>query len=201
MDVSTNHPGGYCHQDGSIIRSSTVPNPSGFTLLETLVTLAIIAILTASLFTPVRALLADNRSVAQVNRLIGDLAYARSAAIIQRQHTVICKSTNGQRCVRSGHWQQGWIIFIDANHNQHHDPEERILRVSGPLTPGHKLTYSAFGSKHYLTYRPSGMTLTNGSFIFCPANHAARPRAVIVYKSGRVRTSRTRAGGGPLICR
>ncbi len=207
MDVKIKRSGGTVRRNGSInstrhnvTRASTAPAQSGFTLIEAIITLAIVFILTGSLSGPLRGLLASNRVSAQVNRLIGSLAYTRSAAITHHQHAVICKSTDGRHCIRTGGWHQGWIIFLDGNHNRRRDSAERLLRTQAALAPGYTLRYRGFGSAHYLVYRPSGVTLTNGSFVFCPPDHPTLARSIIVYKSGRARVSQTRAGGGRLRC-
>lgn len=200
MDVTTNCPDGIRRRDDFGKSCALSGKQAGITLVELISTLAIIAILIGGLTTPLQEMLAGNRVTAQVNHLLGDLAFTRSTAITHQQHSVICKSRDGKQCTRQGDWGQGWIVYIDANHNHQRDGAEQLLRVSSALPDALQLSYDGFGSDHYITYRPSGLTRTNGSFVLCPAGQQKLARAVIVYKTGRVRVSKKQAKGGKLKC-
>ena len=172
----------------------------GFTLIEVILTLAVGAI-TLGIGVPIMGSLIDsNRVAGQINALRGALALTRTEAIRRNQHVVLCKSSDGQNCTIHSTWEKGWIVYVDANHNNRRDSDESLILAQGELPNGHTLDYRGFGSHNYVVYRPSGITQMNGTFILCAPNSPERSKALILIKTGRVRLSTTRADGSPLGC-
>ncbi len=164
----------------------------GFTLQETLVALTIISLLSVGTLAFGR-LLRSTHATTQVNTLIANLYFARSEAIKRGQPVTLCKSDSGVACTEDSAWQDGWIIITDDNGNGELDGDDRILRVAPKLEGGTTLTFNAWGvgTGKYVSYAASGMTMKNGTFRFCNIDGPKYARAVILIKSGRVRTSST----------
>lgn len=72
-----------------------IRRPSGFTLIELMVTLAVAAILLAIAVPSFRDMLERNRVAAQSNELLGGLQTARSEAIRKNATHRFCSSANG----------------------------------------------------------------------------------------------------------
>lgn len=172
----------------------------GMTLFELLITLSISTLTLGAGIPFIAGIISTNRVSGQVNALRGALALTRSEAIKRNQHVVLCKSADGKHCTRSGQWTQGWIVYVDRNHNRRREIQEPLLRLHDKLANGHRLTYRGFGSRHYIVYRPTGFTQMNGTFTLCAPNAPERSRALILIKTGRVRLSKTRPDGSPLQC-
>jgi type IV fimbrial biogenesis protein FimT len=172
----------------------------GITLLETLTTLAISSIL-FGLAIPVSSNIIDgNRVSGQLNMLSHALAVTRSEAIARKQDVVLCKSADQSNCTHEGEWSQGYLIFVDQDGDRERSPLEQLIQVQQPLPENILLNYRAFGSQHYVAFRPTGLTLTNGTFTFCNTASPSRAKALIITKTGRVRVSETRTDGSPLSC-
>jgi len=170
----------------------------GLTLIELMSSIAIVAILVAVGFPFVGHFYTSQRITSQVNILSAGLALTRSAAIKRNQHVVLCKSPDGSHCQRTGaSWQEGWLVFVDMDHDRKRGQAERILYINGPFAEGLTLKYAAFGSRHYVAYRPSGFTRTNGTFTLCDPRY---PESAKVMKTGRVRASSVKSDGSPLDC-
>ncbi len=173
---------------------------TGLSLLELVTTLSLIFIVLGLVIPGYRNVIGINRLASQVNHLSASLAYTRTEAIKRNQQVVLCKSHDGQTCVRKGSWQQGWLIFADEDNNERREENETILLHHPGFTSHVKMDYSAFGSRHYFVYRPSGVTKNNGTFVFCEqTTHQAR--ALIVNRVGRVRVSDKTCRGKPIICK
>jgi len=172
----------------------------GLTLIELLIGVAIAVILFGLAVPSLGGLVASNRVSAHVNGLLGALALARSEAVKANTHVVVCKSADGNRCAKTGDWDQGWIVFVDDDHDRQRQDGERLVREHASLPKGYRLRYAAFGSKNYLFYDSRGFTNTNGTFSLCPPAETSPPRAVILSKSGRARVSRSRPDGSPIKC-
>lgn len=169
----------------------------GFTVLELMVSLAVLGILLAIAIPSYATLITSTRVSAQHNALAGDLALTRSEAVKRNRQVIICLSPDGAACGTGNAWDQGWMIFVDLDRDQARDPGEPVLRTQSALDAGTRLEYNAFGSNRYVAYQPTGMTKTNGTFSFCPGV-AGHQRALILTKTGRVRTSKTKPDGTPL---
>ena len=171
----------------------------GLTLVELLVVIAVLGILLGMAAPSFDDMLLNHRQAAQVNQLVGSLALARSEAVKRGQWVVMCKSQDGQQCTNQGHWDQGWIMFEDRNRNRQLDSDETLIHVFAG-SEQIQLRYASFPSSNHVIYYPTGLSLGNGTFTFCDKRGAGSARAVILAKSGRVRSSHMAANGGPLQC-
>lgn len=111
---------------------------AGFTLTELLIVLAIASLL-ATIGTPnLMHFVQTSRGATLLNALLGDLRYARAAAIKRGTWVTACVSANSTTqdpdCATTNKtaWHQGWIVFDDANGDRVREAEEPILRVHGP---------------------------------------------------------------------
>jgi len=172
----------------------------GLTLIELIVVFSISIIMLGIAVPGTSQFLNSNRIAAQVNDLRGAIALTRNEAIRRNQHVVICKSEDGQICTREGHWNSGWIVFADENRNRKRELQEQLIHVRSKIPAGYIIEYRAFGSRHYVAYRPTGYTRTNGTFYICKPDDLKRSKALILTKTGRVRLSKTRPDGDPIKC-
>lgn len=88
--------------------ASTVAPASGFTLLELMITLAVLAILVTIALPSFTAMIARNQITAAGNELIAALQFARHEAVRRNAAVQVCGSSDGQACSDAG-WQN-WIV-------------------------------------------------------------------------------------------
>lgn len=173
----------------------------GISLVELLVTLAVVALLGALALPGLQMLRGQSDSTLAVNQLMGQLALARSSAILQHARVTLCPSAGpslsaGQHagtspgCGTRDTWHLGVLLFIDSNGNGRREPAEPELRRFPPLASG-RVYWRAFRNRAYLQYLPNGHTpWQNGSFHYCAASGAPTlTRIVILTASGRARTA------------
>jgi type IV fimbrial biogenesis protein FimT len=177
----------------------------GFTIIELMVTLAIIAVLLTIVAPSLRDLRMNAAMTGAANDLITDLALARSESVKRGMRTAICTSTSGAACTNSL-WGQGWIIYLDSDADGDLAATTDIVKVAPAVSSG--ITISSVGhstntaSARYIPFRPSGATNPAGpdiSFTLCDsrtvtavgANAAAqKARTVSVLRTGRANVSR-----------
>lgn len=112
------------------------PGAKGFTAIELMVVVAILAVLT-TLAAPGFTLIIERWRVRQtVEALQSTLQYARSEAVRRGGGVFIQKlpqGTNG--CTLGEHhadWGCGWVVFVDRNGNRRWDPKEELQRFDTP---------------------------------------------------------------------
>lgn len=158
----------------------------GLTLIEILITLAVLAILASIGLPAFSGLLAEARMTAKSNTLMAHVQYARHAAVTLRTHVVACPSRDLQQCA-GNRWDQGWIVFIDPNNNGRPDQPEDILRV---IAAEPKLLIHSAG-RHRVRFQPTGGAFgSNLTIRVCDPAGRAKPRAVVVSNPGRARVTR-----------
>jgi type IV fimbrial biogenesis protein FimT len=101
----------------------------GFTLLECLVAVAIMAILTVLAVPGFRDLLVRRSVLVTADALVSDLRFARAEAIKRGTQVSMCRSANGSACSATGNWVDGWIVFVDRRTKGVVDTGDEVLRV------------------------------------------------------------------------
>ena len=86
---------------------------AGFTVIELMITVAVIAVLATIAAPSLRDLVKNARMTSLANDFMTDLNIARSEAVKRGVRTAMCTSNNGTNCTGTP-WNQGWIIFTDG---------------------------------------------------------------------------------------
>lgn len=143
---------------------------AGFTLIELMIVIVILAIFITVGVPSFQNTIRDNRLATQANLLVSSLHFARSEAIKRRLPISMCRTVNGLACVTTGteSWEKGWLVFIDTNSNGAVEGEE-ILR-SVDKTKHSTLRYSdtSVVNNNAILFRNNGLLAsTGGSFNLC----------------------------------
>lgn len=98
----------------------------GFSLIELMVTIAVLAILVAIGLPSFQGTMRSNQVATGTNELLASMSLARSEAIRNPGGAGICATGDGEGC--GGDWNGGWMVWIDANANGAPDDDERVVR-------------------------------------------------------------------------
>lgn len=93
---------------------------SGFTLIEVVVFVAMLAILMSVAAPSFVTAIASNRTSSYANDFVSAVNYARGEAVARRAAVTMCTSANGTSCRLSNdtdknNWQKGWIVTVLAD--------------------------------------------------------------------------------------
>ena len=161
----------------------------GVTLLETMVTVSIAAVLVATGAPGMVDLVQDARQGTAMYEIVSYLSFTRSEAIKRRQRVTLCPSKDGLACMEQARWELGWMVFADADGDGMAGPDEAILKVHGPLHVSSTLR----GSRKRITYQSQGFSAGfNDTLEYCDGRGNAQGKRVVISMQGRVRVQ---AGG------
>ncbi|OYY73478.1 MAG: hypothetical protein B7Y40_09210 [Gammaproteobacteria bacterium 28-57-27] len=160
--------------------------PTGFTLLELLVSMAILGILLGFALPSFQTLLERMALSASVQKFNAHLALARNSAIMRNQRVTLVR-------LSSTDWSQGWVLFTDANHNAVQDIGENLLAQGEPS--GSTRIYGNGQMAQYVSFDALGQPVQlNGAFLagtmlFCTQHNYAQ--TLVMSRTGRVRLDKS----------
>jgi type IV fimbrial biogenesis protein FimT len=170
----------------------------GVTLLELIMTIAIVAILATVAVPGFVEFRYDAERTAAVNGLIHALYLARSESIKRVAIVSLCRSPDGVTCANSSSgWNEGWMVFVNLDRDDppQRDPNEPIItRYQG--WRGGTIT----SNRPAYSFRPAHQGLVNGTVLFCDPRGGATARAIIISHVGRPRVSKRDSDNKPLRC-
>ena len=147
-----------------------VTNSKGFTLLELIIIIAILAITVAIAAPGLSTMIANNRISSNASDFASALQLAKAEAVARVNPVIVCKKNAASTgCIAGGDWSQGWIVFSDDNGNDTVDaPGEAILLVHEALNA--RITFGGTaGVDTFISFRPSGTSsvITTEVLIIC----------------------------------
>lgn len=131
---------------------------SGFTLMELLVVISIVAILAGIGAPSFRNITTSYRIAGEVNGLLGDMRFARAEAIKEGQNVTICVSSDGLSCsTTSTDWKTGWVVFpVVASAPTAAQNAASVLRVQAAFTGNDTFVDQTLGTKT-VTFNREGL--------------------------------------------
>tara|TARA_B100000686_G_C16745299_1_gene949091 strand:+ start:533 stop:1147 length:615 start_codon:yes stop_codon:yes gene_type:complete len=172
---------------------------SGFTLIELMVTIAIIGIVALFGIPAFGDFVLNNRIRGQASDFLVQLKHARLEAMRTATRVTVCPGTEAGGCDGTN-WENGWMVFIDVNTNAVLDSGEAVIGIGAALDGDNTLRSSAFAN--YISFRHDGSSTSiagsglAGSFALCDSRgYGDKARAIAVSASGRVKALPANAAG------
>jgi general secretion pathway protein H len=159
----------------------------GFTLIELMVTIAVVALLAAVAAPAMVTLMNSNRLSSSAGELTAALQLARAEAVRRSATVTVCGSADGVACTNGANWAN-WIVLGTNNINAGTDVVRsgamgRNLQISGPAAG---VSFSSAG------LIPAQTNLT----VCIPTEQPVdNQRILTVMLSGAVLTARNNGGG------
>ena len=123
----------------------------GFTLIELMITVAVLAIIVGIAMPSFSSMIRDNRIGSISAELQGAIQFARAEAVKRRINVIICRrNAAGTGCENGTDWASGWLV------RQAGGDIIKVWDAASAIT----LT----GPNAGVTFRPNGMTTASGDF-------------------------------------
>ncbi|XXK28517.1 GspH/FimT family pseudopilin [Arenicellales bacterium nBUS_45] len=162
----------------------------GFSLIETLVVIALLAIFAVFAIPMFGDLTQNNRMRAQVSNLVGQFAQARTEAMRRGFRVTMCPGTESG--CSGNQWENGLIAFVDIDADGVRDSGEEIILVGAALTGNNTLRSDQFST--FISFRYDGASTAvdgsanPGSFVVCDSRgFGEHARALNILATGRIK--------------
>jgi len=121
------------------MKNQSIRQAPGFSLIELMIAIAIVAILLALGLPGFNSLITRNRIASQTSDFATSLSLARSEAIKRGLPVVVRRTTTN--------WESGWQVFVDADNDETYTAgTDTLLRSYDLLTGGNTLRTSSGSS-------------------------------------------------------
>lgn len=150
------------------------------TLIELLVTLAVLAIVVTLAVPGFQDFVRRNRLAADANNLVTSLAMARSEAVKRATNVTVA----------SANWENGWSVFVDGNNDGVMAAQADLIQLHQPGSGASDIKLDA-STSGYVTYNASGVSVvgttpTGRGFEVCKEGQS---RMINIIPTGRVGTT------------
>jgi type IV fimbrial biogenesis protein FimT len=173
----------------------------GFTLIELMVTVTVIAILALIAAPSFNEAILSNKLAGFSNNFVASVQLARSEAIKRNTPVTLCRSADGQTCATTGTWQQGWIVMCKFKPAEPgicatDGTDNLVISVQQALPADYRLDYHSSTGPYIVTFQPVGGGATVAALMLCRATPSAgsQERIIGVSFSGRASVTTTRTG-------
>jgi type IV fimbrial biogenesis protein FimT len=151
---------------------------SGFTLVELVITMAIISIITALAAPSFSSMVERNTLVAETNRLLGNFRMARNEAV--KRHAIVSVAGQGNN------WQNGFNVYANNDSNvDYDDVNDQIIRKESGLSDNVSIATNA----NVISFASNGSLNVNGAntitMFLCKTSGATVAMEVRVNRIGR----------------
>jgi type IV fimbrial biogenesis protein FimT len=179
----------------------------GFTLLELMLVVAVVATILGIGVPNLRQFILNSRMTGAANDMLMAFHTARTEAIKRQQRTIACMSADPNAAVPAcdGEGNLGWVVFVDANNDGAATAGEAVILRHGALDPSLSVALVPSTNNSYVAFQPSGFSQAisglvpitgavlcdgRGNVATTGANDSAA-RGVILSATGRPRVTRS----------
>ncbi len=167
----------------------------GFTLIELMVTIAVLVILLTIAVPSFQYIINSMRMNSEINVLQGNMNFARSEALKRGQNVYVCPSANSSApvpvCITASplDWSSGWVVYVGAPIPS---AATQTLRISSGVTHGDTLTGGTAPGP--VVFSPIGYGLFTGTVSLHDSNDDQNLRRCITFATG---TTSIKTGAPP----
>lgn len=177
---------------GPVPRQAAIFHQRGFTIIELMVTVMILAVLLSLGVPSFVKLIRDQRVKTAVGDVYASLVFARSEALKRNTFVALCaKNSDGSGCGNTTDWSKGWIVFLDPDDNGYPTLAGEVIKSQDAFSD---LALSGFGSG--ISFQRDGRVKTKNPdntipppfILSSPKDSTVTARCITLDLSGRPNT-------------
>lgn len=184
----------------SSFQKPTIHSLFGFSFIELMVSITILAIITGISIPSFATFIARNKVTTQTNALFESLYLARSYAISQQQNVHVCHLSNSdsmQCSTQRSHntsWSNGWMVFADLNKDNEFSSDDELIHIMQSNASANVV----FNQRGRLRFFPNGSARSAGFYI-CDQQQQ-NYRHLYLLHSGRARINQQLSARQKSLC-
>ncbi|MDV7210382.1 GspH/FimT family pseudopilin [Azotobacter beijerinckii] len=161
----------------------------GFTLVELMVALAVLAILLGVAIPSFSDVSLSSKLRSLANELAASATLGRSEAIKRNAVVTLCASSDGANCTKDD-WNQGWVVRT---------VDDTVLHAQAAAPSGYLITATSEADETRIEFQPTGLGATSTRLTICRSSPSAgsQERVVEVSLTGRTSVKTTTTGKCP----
>lgn len=167
----------------------------GFTIIEMIITVALLAVMLAVAVPGFGNLYQSNNLATASNRFVSSLALTRNEAISRNASVIMCNTNAANtQCATNGAWESGWAIWIDLDNGGLTDIDSNeLIQTEEAMPAGYTLRATTYAN--VITFVPTGeasgdLTSAPDTFRLCDNTQvAANSRSINFNAVGRAWTT------------
>ena len=157
---------------------------AGFTLIELMVALSVLAILAAAAVPNFSSFIHRSRMTTESSNLVSDVEIARSEAARRNTTITVCPTADGTNCTSD--WTQRRVVFVDSNGDNIISNGEEVIRKSDPPASSMVIVASSLSTgATSIRLRSWGAPDSLGSWQFCEKSSTSAGQRVSLTGSGK----------------
>ena len=175
------------------------PSLSGFTLIEIMIAVAVLAVLLAIALPSYSSAVHRADSNKLLTALVGSITQARGAAMNYDSDALLCPSHDGASCSGATEWHYGWLVGVDRNGDNSIGAGEMVIAKQDAFVERvHMLSTSG---RTRLQFQPYGSNAgSNVTFTLCDARGASGATAYVLNNNGHFKEVDTKPANVAAAC-
>lgn len=152
--------------------STLIRSIKGFTILELMITVVVMALVLAIGAPSFIDFIADQRIRVAASDFMGDISFARAEALKTSRRVIMAHATVAGACGAQGpignSWNQGWCIYVDNDGSGTFTGGDQVLKIHNGFSSGRVLICAKDGSgtaiadfANTIVFRPDGRVVRN----------------------------------------
>lgn len=153
---------------------------TGFTLIELMVTIAILAITVTIAIPSFQNVIASNQLQEGRERLRMAIQTAKGEAVARNQTVSLCPSSDGSTCGGNGDWDESWLVVADSNDSGAVSIGTTLRVFEAP--DASEVTLVHIGGVNFIRFESNGIAAGLGaaSFGFCDPGGKVDPNSLVL---------------------
>lgn len=172
---------------------------TGFTLLEVVIAVVVLAILCAIALPSYSAAVARADCNTLLTALVGSVINARGAAMNYESDAILCPSNDGASCSGSTLWHHGWIVGVDRDGDNSIGGSEMVITRQEAFDE--RVNMVTTSGRTRLQFQPYGSNAgSNVTFTLCDRRGPAGATAYVLNNGGHFREVKPKPANVATAC-